>query len=157
MPAEPRLRHCSLNRSIGSWEPLEPSIFLHFCLICASDLAVAAMFQSLLWVTNMAPFASHEGFIIPLLWQRPHRVQSLHGKKKQWAQKLFKQKKTQTKQKKFKKREKKQKQHKTKKGDVRKHCFKKLIKGSKNFQYLAQDIILIACTNFLSTLKEMWL
>ena len=45
----------------------------------------------------MAPFASHEGFIIPLLWQRPHRVQSLHGKKKkQWAQKLFKQKKTQT-------------------------------------------------------------
>ena len=81
MPAEPRLRHCSLKRSIGSWEPLEPSIFLHFCLICASDLAVAAMFQSLLCVTNMAPFASHEGFIIPLLWQRPHRVQSLHGKK----------------------------------------------------------------------------
>ena len=79
MPAEPRLRHCSLKRSIGSWEPLEPSIFLHFCLICASDLAVAAMFQSLLCVTNMAPFASHEGFIIPLLWQRPHRVQSLHG------------------------------------------------------------------------------
>ena len=96
MPAEPRLRHCSLKRSIGSWEPLEPSIFLHFCLICASDLAVAAMFQSLLCVTNMAPFASHEGFIIPLLWQRPHRIQSLHGKKKQWAQKLFKQKKTQT-------------------------------------------------------------
>ena len=147
MPAEPRLRHCSLKRSIGSWEPLEPSIFLHFCLICASDLAVAAMFQSLLCVTNMAPFASHEGFIIPLLWQRPHRVQSLHGKKNSGLRndsnkRKLKQYKTKKLKRIEKKGKKKQKQHKIKKRDIRKHWFKKkLIKGSKNFQYLAQDII----------------
>ena len=43
MPAEPRLRHCNLNLSIGSIFPLLFSIFLHFCFISESDLAVAAM------------------------------------------------------------------------------------------------------------------
>ena len=47
IPAEPRLRHCSLNRSTGSLACLEFSIFLHFCLISVSDLDVAAMLLSI--------------------------------------------------------------------------------------------------------------
>lgn len=47
IPAEPRLRHCSLKRSIGSLVCLEFSIFLHFCLISVSDLDVAAMLLSI--------------------------------------------------------------------------------------------------------------
>ena len=46
MPAEPRLRHRSLKCSIGSLRSLEFRSFLHFCLICESDLDVAAMFLS---------------------------------------------------------------------------------------------------------------
>lgn len=47
IPAEPRLRHCSLRRSTGSLACLELSIFLHFCLISVSDLDVAAMLLSI--------------------------------------------------------------------------------------------------------------
>ena len=47
IPAEPRLRHWSLNRSTGSLACLECSIFLHFCLISVSDLDVAAMLLSI--------------------------------------------------------------------------------------------------------------
>lgn len=78
MPAEPRLRHCNLNFSIGSMPPLLLSIFLHFCFISLSDLAVAAMLLSVKRNKNGALGKVTKISILLLPWQRPRGAQAVH-------------------------------------------------------------------------------
>lgn len=88
IPAEPRLRHCSLNRSTGSLACFVFSIFLHFCLISVSDLDVAAMLLSIVCNKYGALWKSRR-FYFPLPWQPPGGTQSVYNNRTVGSKSFF--------------------------------------------------------------------